>query len=289
MQIATVIMHPDKNRTPIEVQGPPGHLLVRSTFLTIQGEGPYAWMTAYFIRLAGCNLGAKQAYCQGCDTDFLPSRSSMLPISALVNEYHEVTKDLPGAKPGVVITGGEPSLHEQLPELVAAFNIEPRGLRPSWVQIESNGFDLDVLARAQSLGADIVLSPKVSAKGYVGKALVPQFSEAGLFLETSAGVPPLQLDEGTASFKYVVSADPVNAHHKLPEWVTDPKRPEELCVYVSPATVYLRQYEGETSSAWDASLVNQKETAANYAYAAKLALQYNLRLSIQTHTFLAVP
>ncbi len=49
---------------------PEDTLLVRSSFMTIQGEGPYAGRPAYFIRLGGCNYGPKTHFCQFCDTDF---------------------------------------------------------------------------------------------------------------------------------------------------------------------------------------------------------------------------
>jgi hypothetical protein len=44
----------------------PNQLRVFSQFFTLQGEGPFAGQQAHFLRLAGCNYGAKDQYCQFC-------------------------------------------------------------------------------------------------------------------------------------------------------------------------------------------------------------------------------
>lgn len=311
MQRSTIIMYPEKNRTPVEVAGPPGSLLVRSQFFTLQGEGPFAGRPAYFVRLAGCNLGAKQSFCQGCDTDFRLSESKFLTFQEILDAYQAslpefysqqraakvlaVEPDQPsmltGLSPVLVITGGEPSLHEQLPEFCEA---AARSCLFFQVQVESNGFDLDVLGRAQDTGAYVVISPKASSKGYVQSALVPKMDSSGpqvafLAAASTASAPAITLIHDLACFKFVVSADPDNSHHNLPAWVTDPSRPTSFDIYVSPCTVYRRMYEGEVSSAWDPTLVDQRETQANYAYAAMLAQKYNLLLSVQVHTLTAIP
>ena len=46
-----------------------GLLRMTSLFYTFQGEGPFAGFPAVFVRLAGCNIGAKQD-CKWCDTAF---------------------------------------------------------------------------------------------------------------------------------------------------------------------------------------------------------------------------
>lgn len=331
MQIASVIMHPDKNRTPIEVQGKPGTLLVRSMFYTIQGEGPYAGRPAFFLRLAGCNLGAKTAFCQSCDTDFLPNRSKYLTYAEIMQEYINQLPLFPrmlvesrkvegdqgfgnwaAHLPMLVVTGGEPSLHGDLPlfleHFVNYFTKDVEGLnlashspedratmRGAYVpamQIESNGYDLETLKRCQYVGAFIVISPKASHKGYVQTALEPMQVNGQSFVmakNTASQNSMLEVGPDQACFKYVVSADPANAHHNLPKWVTDSARDPSINIYVSPCTVYARDYQGEVSSVWDQSLVNHAETSANYAYAAKLAQEFNLRLSVQMHTLTAIP
>ncbi|MGL5063588.1 MAG: 7-carboxy-7-deazaguanine synthase QueE [Microcoleus sp.] len=86
-------------------------LPIHETFQnTVQGEGFWTGALADFIRLAGCPVR-----CPWCDTGYanggkdLPSQARS--ISELLAELQS---------PRVVITGGEPFIHQDLPELVAA-------------------------------------------------------------------------------------------------------------------------------------------------------------------------
>lgn len=76
---------------------------VMEHFYTIQGEGMHAGKAAYFIRLAGCDVG-----CPWCDVkdSWDGSKHPKLKLSLLVE-----TVKASGAKT-VVITGGEPLLHD---------------------------------------------------------------------------------------------------------------------------------------------------------------------------------
>ena len=77
-------------------------LPVVETFHSVQGEGFWAGTSAFFVRLAGCDVG-----CPWCDTkhswpmDRHPQRS----LSELVNEAKAASPAM------VVITGGEPLMH----------------------------------------------------------------------------------------------------------------------------------------------------------------------------------
>lgn len=318
MQRSIVRMHPDVNARPKDVNAGKGSLLVRSMFPTLQGEMPFSGVPAFFIRLGGCNLGQKEAFCQGCDTDFRISESKALTFEEIYEAYWsslsvftltrfraETLGASRGARgtsstlPLVVITGGEPSLHRELPKFLSAFdalhkerarNYTRPGLDvldfPCFhprVQIESNGYDLTVLHDCQKLGAYIVLSPKASVKGHT-EAHAPVDGMGVYFVGTSG----LVVDPNMLAYKYVVSSNPNDPHSTLPQWVQSEDRPAEALVYVSPATVYNRAYEGEVSSVWDSELVNQTATSANYAYAAKLAQLLDLRLSVQVHTLTAI-
>jgi hypothetical protein len=42
---------------------------------------------------------------------------------------------------------------------------------------------------------------------------------------------------------------------------------------------------GEVATVWDDTLIDQKETAKNYRHAARLAMDYNRRMTCQTHLF----
>lgn len=101
---------------------------------TVQGEGPSMGRRASFLRLGGCNLA-----CSWCDTPFtwdagrfdLRAELTRTPVPELV------ARVLEGSPGIVVITGGEPLLHQQQPGwavLLAALNVA--GVE---VEVETNG------------------------------------------------------------------------------------------------------------------------------------------------------
>ena len=80
-----------------------GHALpLMEQFLTIQGEGFHSGKAAYFIRLAGCDVG-----CHWCDVkesweaDKYPATS----VKQIIREVSAANTDM------VIITGGEPLMY----------------------------------------------------------------------------------------------------------------------------------------------------------------------------------
>ena len=75
------------------------HIPVMEHFYTLQGEGAFTGYPAYFIRLAGCDVG-----CVWCDVkeSWTVDSSQLLTIDFLLEEL----KKTPTKR--VVITGGEP-------------------------------------------------------------------------------------------------------------------------------------------------------------------------------------
>lgn len=231
---------------------PQDTLLVTSTFATIQGEGPWTGQATFFIRLAGCNFGTKQIYCLFCDTKFDLAEGTPTHSSSLLEQvakYAHINK--------IVVTGGEPCLQKNLVDFV--YDARSNGYE---VQIETNGSQLTVMKQCKEAGALIVCSPKASIKGHARSTLITR--------------------DHVDCLKFVVSANPEDAHAEIPLWASKVGVP----IYVSPMTVYKRAYEGEVSSAWDSTLVNQSATRANYRYAGDLALRCGYIVSIQMHTFL---
>jgi len=109
-------------------------------FYTIQGEGYYQGRAAYFIRLAGCDVG-----CHWCDVkeSWDASQHPMQTIEHIVSEAAVFTARI------AVVTGGEPLMHD-LTAFTAALKKE--GFRN---HIETSG--------AHPLSGDwdwICLSPK---------------------------------------------------------------------------------------------------------------------------------
>ena len=90
-------------------------------FESLQGEGRNAGRPCVFIRFAGCNLK-----CPWCDTDVKCRFSASLD---------EIVKEVKGFRAkSVILTGGEPTLVKEMPELVAALKKEGY-----WIGVETNG------------------------------------------------------------------------------------------------------------------------------------------------------
>ncbi len=99
-------------------------LPIMETFFTVQGEGFYAGRAAFFIRVAGCDVG-----CVWCDVkeSWDANDHEMLQVSELVNQVK-----LSGTN-FVVITGGEPGMYDlsyltgKLHELKVEIAVETSG------------------------------------------------------------------------------------------------------------------------------------------------------------------
>ncbi|OHX65574.1 7-carboxy-7-deazaguanine synthase QueE [Flammeovirga pacifica] len=81
-------------------------LPVMEAFYTIQGEGAYTGQAAYFIRLAGCDVG-----CVWCDVkeSWEQDAHPVLDIEEIISN----AKEHPGRL--AIITGGEPLMHNLAP------------------------------------------------------------------------------------------------------------------------------------------------------------------------------
>src|SRR4249919_1971472 len=90
-------------------------LPVMEAFYTLQGEGFHQGKAAYFVRLGGCDVGC--FWCdvkESWDATAHPQKTITQIIEDANNEINhppaKVNGELP-AKPVVVITGGEPLMH----------------------------------------------------------------------------------------------------------------------------------------------------------------------------------
>lgn len=111
-------------------------LPVMESFYTLQGEGYHQGKAAYFIRLGGCDVG-----CVWCDVkeSWDESKHPRFTIDEIVSKTISDTRNEQLAtsnKPIVVITGGEPLMHN-LEALTSALqaagfqtNIETSGSHP---------------------------------------------------------------------------------------------------------------------------------------------------------------
>ena len=90
-------------------------------FESLQGEGRNTGRPCVFVRFAGCNLA-----CPWCDTS-VEKRFSM-SLDELVTEISRYRTR------NVILTGGEPTVREGMPELVSV--LKSRGC---WIAVETNG------------------------------------------------------------------------------------------------------------------------------------------------------
>jgi len=249
-------------------------LLVTSIFGTIQGEGPYAGERAMFLRLSGCQYGGKGVNgpgCKFCDTDFRFKHGQVYTISYLIEKIEE---NHPGHMAGskmrlLVITGGEPTLQDNLLEFVC--QVEHR-LPDVKMQIESNGLRHLPLPDFVYL----VVSPKVPERPNTIMARYAAISKGVL--------------ERADCLKILVSADEKSPYHYLPSYLDyfqteGPLRP----IYLSPINVYRERPMASCASIWDSRVIDQAASARNHAFAAELCIKYGYCLSVQQHLFAAVP
>ncbi|MFT5236203.1 MAG: 7-carboxy-7-deazaguanine synthase [Shewanella sp.] len=146
---------------------------VNEVFETIQGEGFFTGVPAIFVRLQGCPVG-----CSWCDTkhtwDLLETNrvkpELVIQVDGTVGRWSELTtaelinflKQKRFTASHVVITGGEPCLHD-----LTAMTVELTGAGYS-TQIETSG-TFDVLCSDKTW---VTVSPKLKMKA--GLAVLPQ-------------------------------------------------------------------------------------------------------------------
>lgn len=273
---------------------PKEQLLVTSRFFTLQGEGPYAGHPAFFIRLAKCNLA-----CSFCDTYF--DAGNWMSYDQIFDDMEaEIRKffvdrkmDFPGwAKPSptrkivLVITGGEPSLQQNL----VGFLERANGIFYK-TQIESNGTDvLKDFPRKTTL----VVSPKCLEKD--GKAV--------RYL-----TPRQEMLARADCLKFVMSSDKESPYSEVPEWAHEWARATGRPVYVSPMNIYKRepqkaklirdlgkdidmQYRSEINeriSFWEEGLLDREANQRNHEYAAEYCMKSGFILNLQIHLYASLP
>ena len=103
---------------------PAERLPIVETFHSVQGEGAWAGASAFFIRLAGCDVG-----CPWCDTKISWSTKPHGKLTVA-----ELGQQAQAAQPFmVVITGGEPLMHDLSP---LTQTLKQAGLR---IHLETSG------------------------------------------------------------------------------------------------------------------------------------------------------
>jgi 7-carboxy-7-deazaguanine synthase len=117
---------------------------INEIFYSIQGEGFLAGVPSVFVRLAGCPLR-----CRWCDTKYAWSEEAgrQQTIDEIIRQVHDWPCKF------VVVTGGEPMINPELPELVRKLKIAGKH-----ITIETAG-----IAYISDLPCDLMsISPKLS-------------------------------------------------------------------------------------------------------------------------------
>ncbi|MCP4720222.1 MAG: radical SAM protein [Desulfobacteraceae bacterium] len=77
-------------------------------FYSLQGESTFTGLACIFVRLSGCNLD-----CTWCDTSYAKAESNSMPVEKIIDQVRGLGCNL------VEITGGEPLLQEETPNLIS--------------------------------------------------------------------------------------------------------------------------------------------------------------------------
>ena len=87
-------------------------MVITEIFKSIQGEGTRAGLPCVFVRLTGCNLR-----CTWCDTAYAFYGGTKHAVEEVVEKVRELAGEGPRRVSLVEITGGEPLLQPETPEL----------------------------------------------------------------------------------------------------------------------------------------------------------------------------
>jgi 7-carboxy-7-deazaguanine synthase len=87
-------------------------MVITEIFKSIQGEGTRAGLPCVFVRLTGCNLR-----CTWCDTAYAFHGGTKQTIEEVLERVRELAGPPQNRVPLVEITGGEPLLQPETPEL----------------------------------------------------------------------------------------------------------------------------------------------------------------------------
>lgn len=94
-------------------------MVITEIFKSIQGEGSRAGLPCIFVRLTGCNLR-----CTWCDTAYSFYGGEKMTVEDVLGRVREFAGEPPNRIPLVEITGGEPLLQKETPQLASTLLAE---------------------------------------------------------------------------------------------------------------------------------------------------------------------
>lgn len=233
---------------------------------TIQGEGVDQGAPCHFVRFGGCDFG-----CVWCDTPHAVVASEVRKAERLTTEAILARLDALGPVPHVILSGGNPALHD-LAELVAF--LQDRGIR---VAVETQG---TVWKNWLHIVDRLCVSPKPPSSKQKSTLLKAEtFIDAIMY-----GVP----DRGQWFVKVVVfdEAD-LEWAEKLHKVV-----PENVPFFLSAGNDAGRtvgqpdRVDGRSDDEIRLDLVASASAIVDNLWASPLAQAYNVRVQSQYHVLL---
>jgi 7-carboxy-7-deazaguanine synthase len=277
------------------------HLAYNTIFDTVQGEAPFAGYPAIFLRLSGCNRGAKlDRGCNFCDTFFAVGSSNvehtdklmrviedkhleaiakrLQPLSLNRNTQHKML---------LVISGGEPMLQVHGLTTFLAGNLDKLKMMFSGIQFESNGdyhygsnvrefIEFLVRCNEEDDGFfSIVCSPKGKNAPYNDEDAVLPYS---FRLKGLLGDPHVY-------YRFLVATEDLydGAYYDVPKAITNIMHRDNM--FVSPITVYKNVPVDKEITKIETD-IDLEATRANVQLAIARAYQYGLKVSFQAHSYI---
>lgn len=182
-------------------------MLISETFYSIQGEGELTGVPSFFIRTSGCNLR-----CSWCDTPY----ASWRPEGTERTPAELVSEAQLHAGRHVVLTGGEPMIAPETPELAA--RLRAAGFH---ITIETAG----TVAPPVGLACDLAsISPKLANSTPTAETAGAGWVARHEATRRRPEVARAWLDAGYAcQFKFVAS-EPANLD-EIAGWLEELDRP----------------------------------------------------------------
>ena len=195
---------------------------VCETFCSISGESSWQGLAATFVRFAGCDVD-----CSWCDTDY--SRRGDEGTKVTVEDILSICRV--NGVPRVVLTGGEPLMQEELPELCRRLCDE--GYQ---VQVETSGTRLvDVLDKRVLKIVDIKPPSAFAKRGFHWgnlDVLAPEDELKFVMASREDYEWALRIiDKCVLLGKHKITFSPVTGRlepAKLAEWMLEDKLPHRL-------------------------------------------------------------
>lgn len=239
-------------------------LKVHETFETIQGEGPFAGIPAFFIRLSHCSLA-----CTWCDTDF--SHEIQMSINEIADRAFK-WRSLGNGRNLVVITGGEPLINNLVPLFTL---LSDHGFH---TQVETAGIH-PVLPPGYKAGSELYLrsdGPPLPMSGFTSIVCSPKTPKVHKQIENYA-----------LAFKYIIGAGDKVSDNGIPITNTQikdgPQRelfyPKKQMKWPDPPTIYIQPRDD----------YNKELNLENLKMAADVCQRYGHRLSVQLHKLCNLP